>query len=411
VEIDSEGLTGFFEFMGLHLDEKQRRLLAGSMARLLGRGGLTLVAEVAGMSRNTVMDGAKAFDAGEVPTGRVRAEGGGRPALEDVDETLLADLDDLVEPDSRGDPMSPLRWTLKSTRQLAKVLNDQGHQISFSSVGVLLRWMGYSLQATAKVVEGAQHPDRNDQFEYINGLAGERLAAGQPVISVDCKKKELVNGRKANAGREYQPKGQPERVDVHDFPDKDVPKAIPYGVLDLGANEGWMSVGDDHDTSAFAVNAIRRWWETMGRARYPDATRLMVTADAGGSNGYRNRLWKVELAKLAAETGLEITVCHYPPGTSKWNKIEHQMFSFVTINWRGKPLTSYQVIVNLVAGTTTETGLRLLAEWDQGYYPTGVQVTDAELAALPLSGHEWHPEWNYDFTPPKTKGKKRPMPK
>jgi hypothetical protein len=411
VEFDSEGLAGFFEFMTLHLDEKQRRLLAGSMARLLGRGGLTLVAEVAGMSRNTVIDGAKAFDAGELPTGRVRAEGGGRPALEDVDETLLVDLDDLVEPDSRGDPMSPLRWTLKSTRQLAKALQEGGHQISFSSVGVLLRWMGYSLQATAKVVEGAQHPDRNDQFEYINQLAGECLAAGQPVISVDCKKKELVNGRKANAGREWQPAGQPERVDVHDFPDKDIPKAIPYGVFDLGANEGWMSVGDDHDTSAFAVNAIRRWWETMGRARYPDATRLMVTADAGGSNGYRNRLWKVELAKLAAETGLQITVCHYPPGTSKWNKIEHQMFSFVTINWRGKPLTSYQVIVNLVAGTTTNEGLRILAEWDQGYYPTGVQVTDAELAGLPVAGHEWHPEWNYDLKPPKTKGKRRPSPK
>jgi hypothetical protein len=403
VEIDSEGLGGFFEFMFGHLDEKQRRLLAGAMARLIGRSGPTLVAGVAGMSRNTVIAGAKAFDAGEVPTGRVRAEGGGRPRLEDVDPTLLLDLDDLVEPDARGDPMSPLRWTLKSTRQLARALQDMGHQIGERSVAYLLHAMGYSLQATAKTVEGAQHPDRNRQFEYINGLAGRRLADGQPVISCDCKKKELVNGTKANAGREWQPKSHPTRVDVHDFPDPEVPKAIPYGVYDVGSNEGWMSVGDDHDTGAFAVNAIRRWWQTMGRDRYPQATTLMVTADAGGSNGYRNRLWKKELAALAAETGLTITVCHYPPGTSKWNKVEHRMFSFITKNWRGKPLTSYQVIVELVAATTTETGLRILAEWDQGYYPTGVEVTNTELASLPLSGHDWHPDWNYNLTPSKRK--------
>jgi transposase len=403
VEIDSEGLGGFFEFMFGHLDEKQRRMLAGGMARLIGRGGPTVVAQAAGMSRNTVIAGAKAFDAGEAPTGRVRAEGGGRPRLEDVDPTLLLDLDDLVEPDSRGDPMSPLRWTLKSTRQLARALQDMGHQIGERSVAYLLHAMGYSLQATAKTVEGAQHPDRNRQFEYINALAAQRLAEGQPVISCDCKKKELVNGTKANAGREWQPKGRPTRVDVHDFPDPEEPKAIPYGVYDVGGNEGWMSVGDDHDTGAFAVNAIRRWWQAMGRDRYPDATSLMVTADAGGSNGYRNRLWKRELAALAAETGLTITVCHYPPGTSKWNKVEHRMFSFITKNWRGKPLTSYQVIVELVAATTTETGLRILAEYDQGYYPTGVEVTDTELANLPLHGHDWHPDWNYDLTPPKPK--------
>jgi Rhodopirellula transposase DDE domain len=320
VEIDSEGLAGFFEFMLAHLDEKQRRLLAGGVARLLGRGGVTWVAEASGMSRNTVNDGVKSFDAGEAPTGRVRAEGGGRPRLEDLDETLLADLDDLVEPDARGDPMSPLRWTLKSTRQLSKALKGMGHEISYWMVGYLLKEMGYRLQATAKVSEGAQHPDRNDQFEYINALAGQRVTAGLPVISVDCKKKGLVNGRKANRGREWHQTGSPGRVDVHDFPDKGVPKAIPYGVYDVEGNEGWVSVGDDHDTAAFAVNAIRRWWQAMGSDRYPDATTLMVTADAGGSNGYRNRLWQVELAKLAAETGLEITVCHYPPGTSKWNK-------------------------------------------------------------------------------------------
>jgi len=397
VEIDPEGLEGFFGFMFGHLDEKQRRFLAGGMARMLGHGGVTVVAAAAGMSRNTVTDGAKAFDAGEEPSERVRREGGGGPRLEDVDEDLLVDLDDLVEPDARGDPMSPLRWTLKSTRQLAMALRDMGHQVSSWKVAELLHLMDYSLQATAKVVEGAQHPDRDGQFLYINRVAGKRIADGQPVISVDAKKKELVNGRKANKGREWQPKGQPERVDVHDFPDKDVPKALPYGVYDLAANEGWMSIGDDHDTSAFAVNTIRRWWQTMGRDRYPDATSLLVTADAGGSNGYRNKLWKVELAKLAAETGLEITVCHFPPGTSKWNKIEHKMFSFVSINWRGRPLTSYQVIVNLVAATTTGTGLRILAEWEQGSYPTGVEVTAAELAALPMTGHAWHPEWNYDF--------------
>ena len=399
MEVNEEGLSGFFEFMFEHLDERQRRLLAGGTARLLGRGGITVVASTTGMSRNTVTDGAKAYGSGEPPTGRVRSEGGGRPRLEDLDPSLLDDLDDLVEPDSRGDPMSPLRWTLKSTRQLATALGEMGHQISHAVVGLLLHEMGYSLQATAKTVEGAQHEDRNEQFEHINRMAGERLAAGQPVISVDCKKKELVNGRKANAGREWHRKGQPEHVDVHDFPDKNVPKAVPYGVLDVGANEGWMSVGDDHDTSAFAVNAIRRWWQAMGRQRYPHATALMVTADAGGSNGYRNKLWKVELAKLAQETGLTITVCHYPPGTSKWNKIEHRMFSFITKNWRGKPLTSYQVIVDLVASTTTQTGLRILAEWDQGKYPKGIEITDAELAALPLARHEWHPEWNYDLAP------------
>jgi len=397
VELSEEALEGFFSFMSQHLDERQRRLLAGAMAQALGRGGQAVVVRASKMSSRTVWDGTQQVKAGAEPTDRVRREGGGRPRLIDLDPDLLTDLDDLVEPDARGDPMSPLRWTLKSTRQLAKALCDMGHQVSSWAVGQLLPEMGYSLQATSKTVEGAQHPDRNAQFEYINRLAGERLAAGEPVISVDCKKKELVNGRKANSGTEYQPKGRPERVDVHDFPDPEVPKAIPYGVYDLGANEGWVSVGDDHDTATFAVNAIRRWWQTMGAERYPDARRLLVTADAGGSNSYRSRLYKIELARLAAETGLRITVCHYPPGTSKWNKVEHRLFSFITINWRGKPLTSYRTIVELVAGTTTETGLRVRAEWDQGYYPTGVAVSDEDLAAVPLVGHDWHPEWNYDL--------------
>lgn len=367
------------------------------MARMWGQGGVTAVARISGMSRNTVASGAKSFDAKDEATGRVRGEGAGRPALTDIDLNLLPNLDALVDPESRGDPMSPLRWTTKSTRELARALQKMGHSVSDWSVRQLLPMLGYSLQATSKTIEGAQHPDRNAQFEYINRLAGERLAAGEPVISVDCKKKELVNGTKANAGKEWQPQGHPERVDVHDFPDPEIPKAIPYGVFDTGANEGWMSVGDDHDTAAFAVNAVRRWWQTMGSQRYPNTRRLLITADAGGSNSYRNRLWKVELAKLAAETGLEITVCHYPPGTSKWNKIEHRMFSFITKNWRGKPLTSYQTIVELVAGTHTTTGLRILAEWEQGHYPAGIKISDKQLAALPLTGHDWHPDWNYNL--------------
>jgi transposase len=400
VEVSAQALEEFFAFVNPHLDEKQRRLVAGGLAGALGRGGATEVARASGLSRNTVISGRKAAETGEEPTGRVRAGGGGRPRLIDVDPDLLTSLDDLVEPDARGDPMSPLRWTLKSTRQLARALGDMGHRVSSWTVGQLLHQMGYSLQATAKTVEGAQHPDRDAQFRYINRLAGEHLAAGEPVISVDCKKKELVNGTKANRGREWQPKGRPECVDVHDFPDPDVPKAIPYGVFDVGANEGWMSVGDDHDTAAFAVNAIRRWWQALGSARYPGAGRLLVTADAGGSNGYRNRLWKVELGRLAAETGLEVTVCHYPPGTSKWNKVEHRLFSFITINWRGRPLTSYRTVVELAAATTTQGGLRVLAEWDQGSYPTGVTITDQQLAAVPLAGHTWHPDWNYTITGP-----------
>jgi hypothetical protein len=403
VEVSEESLERFFTVMSPVLDERQRRLLAGATARMLGRGGTTLVAKVSGMSRNTVTDGTKEIDAGAGASDRVRREGGGPPRLIDLDPDLLTDLDDLVEPDARGDPMSPLRWTLKSSRRLADALVAMGHKVSHMTVHTLLGDLGYSMQATAKTVEGAQHPDRNAQFEHINATAKAFLAANQPVISVDCKKKELVGdvpGYK-NAGREWQPKGDPERAGVHDFPDPDMPKAIPYGVFDLGANEGWMSVGDDHDTATFAVNAIRRWWQTMGAERYPKAKRLLVTADAGGSNGYRNRLWKVELAKLAAEIGLDITVCHYPPGTSKWNKIEHRLFSFVTTNWRGRTLTSYRTIVELIGATTTETGLKVRAEWDQGYYPIGTQITDAELAALPLKPDRWHGEWNYTLKKPK----------
>lgn len=399
MELSEDAARELFSFLAPHLDEKQRRFLAGALAQALGRGGSAFVTRASGMSRNTVIAGQKAAASGTEPNDRVRAEGGGRPRLIDVDPDVLTNLDDLVEPDSRGDPMSSLRWTLKSTRQLADALKEMGHQISSWTVAQLLHQMGYSLQATAKTVEGAQHPDRDAQFRHINDLATTRLAHGEPVISVDTKKKELVVGKKANSGREWQPKGQPEQVDVHDFPTPEVPKAIPYGVYDIGADEGWMQVGSEHDTAQFAVNAIRRWWETMGLERYKEAKRLMITADAGGSNGYRNKLWKLELAKLAQETGLEITVCHYPPGTSKWNKVEHKMFSFVTINWRGRPLTSYRTIVELAAATTTRSGLKIRAEWDSAVYQTGTKVTDAQLKALPIQPDNWHGEWNYTVTP------------
>ena len=368
------------------------------MAVALGRGGVARVAEASGMSRNTVISGMKELRAGAGPSDRVRAVGAGRKFLIDLQPGLLEALDELVDPETRGDPMSPLRWTTKSTQNLADALVEQGYEISPDSVGRLLKSMDYSLQAPSKQVEGAQHPDRDGQFRYINDLSSTRLAAGEPVISIDAKKKELV-GRKANGGREYQPKGRPERVDVHDFPDPEMGKAIPFGVYDLNSDEGWISLGDHHDTAAFAVNAVRRWWQALGAERYPDAATLMITADAGGSNSYRNRLFKVELAKLAAETGLTITVCHYPPGTSKWNKIEHRLFSFITKNWRGRPLTCYRAMIELIGSTKTKSGLRVLAEWDPSYYPTGIEISDEQLAAVPLQPHDWHGEWNYTIKP------------
>jgi hypothetical protein len=308
-------------------------------------------------------------------------------------------LDSLVEPESRGDPMSPLRWTAKSTRTLAAELKRLGHQASADLVHRLLRYMGYSLQANAKVTEGAQHPDRDGQFRYINAQAAEHLVAGQPVISIDCKKKENV-GDYANGGAEWEPEGDPTRVGTHDFPDPEVPKAIPYGVYDIASNEGWVNVGDDHDTPAFAVSSIARWWERMGRARYPEADRLMITADAGGSNAYRSRMFKAELAKLAASIGLVITVCHMPPGTSKWNKIEHRLFSFISMNWRGKPLTTYRTVVELIAATTTRSGLKVQADLDEGYYPIGEKISDRDFNALPITRHDWHGDWNYTIRPP-----------
>ena len=399
MEVAEADLAVFFERVLPLLDERQQRLVGAAAVDLFGRGGQRRVAEASGLARNTLIAGAKELAGGAGPSDRVRRPGGGRKRKIDLDPDLLVLLDEMVDEESRGDPMSPLRWTAKSTRELARALTAAGHDASSTLARELLSMLGFSLQAPSKAVEGRQHPDRDGQFRYLNGQAAEHLEAGEPVISVDTKKKELV-GDYANGGREYQTKGKPARVQVHDFPDPEMPKAVPYGVYDIASNEGWVSVGDDGDTAAFAVASIRTWWQTMGSVRYPDATRLMITADAGGSNGYRVRLWKTELAKLAAETGLAITVCHYPPGTSKWNKIEHRMFSFISMNWRGRPLTSYRTIVELIAATTTEAGLKINAAYDEGHYPRGVKITDKELAAVPLTPHEWHGAWNYTIHPP-----------
>jgi transposase len=381
-----------------HLNERQRRLMMGAEARAIGHGGIKLVARAAGVGVVTVSRGARELENGEEPLGRVRRPGGGRKRLVDVDPGLRDALLALVEPEERGDPMSPLRWTVKSTRQLAGELVRQGHRVGADTVGDLLRAEGFSLQGNAKTLEGRQHPDRDEQFRYLNEQARDHRDHGQPVISVDTKKKELV-GQFKNSGRQWRPAGEPTKVDVHDFPDKELGKAIPYGIYDVAADFGWVNVGCDHDTAAFAVASIRRWWEAIGRAQYPQAARLLISADAGGSNGYRVRAWKAELAQLAAQTGLAITVCHLPPGTSKWNKVEHRLFSHITMNWRGRPLTSHEVILQSIAATTTRTGLRVDAHLDTGSYPTGVQVSDAQLAALPLSRHVFHGDWNYTLYP------------
>ncbi len=357
-----------------------------------------MVAGAAGMSRNTVIRAASEVEAGVEPTDRQRATGGGdRPAIE-KQPGLLGALDELVHPSTRGNPMSMARWTSKSTYELAEDLVGQGYVVSAELVRRLLHQMGYSLQAPSKQKEGTQSPDRDAQFNYLNDTAVTFVKDGQPVISCDTKKKELV-GEFSNGGAEWHPTGEPTRTKTHDFVDKDLGRAVPYGVYDIENDEGWVSVGDTADTASFAVEAIRRWWYSMGQSRFPEAHKLLITADAGGSNGHRVKLWKVELAMLAAETGLEITVCHYPPGTSKWNKIEHRMFSFISMNWRGRPLVSYRTIIELISATTTKSGLTIRAERDQNYYETGVQVTKAELAALPLVRHEFHGDWNYTLTP------------
>ena len=382
-----------------HLSEFQRRLWLGAEAAELGPGGVAMVAEACGVAADTVRRGRKEAADGTGPgLGRSRRPGGGRKRAEDRDEQLIAAFESLIDPVTRGDPMSPLRWTAKSIRALTGALRDRGHTVSDIVTRRLLRESGYSLQANAKTTEGGQHPDRDAQFGYLNDQATDHLATGDPVISVDTKKKELVGAYKNN-GREWQPKGEPEQVKVHDFIDTELGKANPYGVYDVGTNTGWVSVGTDHDTAAFAVNTIATWWQQIGKTLHPNATRLMISADGGGSNGYRTRQWKTELAEFAAATGLIVTVCHLPPGTSKWNKIEHRLFSHISMNWRGRPLTSHEVIVETIAATTTNTGLTVRAELDQATYPTGVKIPDAQMKALEnqriLTRHDFHGEWNY----------------
>jgi hypothetical protein len=382
------------------LDERGRRAVAASEALALGWGGISAVARATGLSRATIGLGIKELRGTVVSAaaGRVRRPGGGRTRIAAQDPGVLPDLERLVEPTTRGDPESPLRWTCKSLRKLAAELGRAGHQVSHQWVAETLAQLGYSLQANRKTHEGGEQPDRDAQFAPINETATAFLAAGDPVISVDAKKKELVGDCK-NAGREWQPKGEPEAVRVYDFPIPDLGRVTPYGVYDLAANAGWVSVGIDHDTAAFAVATIRHWWEQTGRSGYPQAQRLLITADGGGSNGSRVRLWKRELQQLADQTGLAITVCHFPPGTSKWNKIEHRLFAFISQNWRGRPLVSYAVILSLIAATTPATGLTVESYLDTNSYPTGVKVGDAEMDALHIERDAFHPEWNYTLPP------------
>jgi len=385
------------------LDERSRRHWAAAEARDYGYGGVTAVATATGLARDTIAAGLRELEyrdshPDEPVAECLRRSGAGRKRLTESDPTLLVALEALLEPLTRGDPMSLLRWTCKSTRRLATELTSQGHRVGDRTVALLLREAGYSLQANRKTREGGQHADRNAQFEFINRQATRFQKRRQPVISVDTKKKELVGDFK-NGGREWRPEGEPEKVRVHDFQDKELGKAIPYGVYDVTNNQGWVSVGIDHDTAYFATASIRRWWQEMGTQRFPCATELFITADGGGSNGYRTRLWKVALQDLADEIGLKLTVSHFPPGTSKWNKVEHRLFSFITQNWRGKPLVSVQVIVNLIAATRTTKGLIVKAALDEGTYETGISVTDEQMAKLKLKPAKFHGEWNYTITP------------
>jgi Rhodopirellula transposase DDE domain len=397
--IDVTAIGDRYAALRSHLDERGRRSFAAGEARSAGYGGIAAVARATGIAPSTIGRGLKELAHGsDVAAERVRRPGGGRKSLTEIHAMLLDDLLALVSPGARGDPMSPLRWTLKSLRRLAAELQAKGHQISHTVVGELLKRQRFSLQANCKTREGDSHPDRDAQFGHIDACVGRALAERQPVISVDTKKKELVGDFK-NAGREWRPCGDPEQVRVHDFLMKELGRAVPYGVYDLAANAGWVSVGIDHDTAAFAVQAIRAWWHDVGNSRYPDARCLTITADGGGSNGSRVRLWKRELQALADELGIEITVHHFPPGTSKWNKIEHRLFSFISLNWRAKPLVSYQVIVDLISATTTDTGLSVRCQLDPNTYPKGISVPDQEMHALNLLRHQFHGDWNYTIRP------------
>lgn len=390
-----------FKLLKTSLNERTRRQWAATEALALGHGGVTVVAEATRLSRPTIAAGIRELGdrkATALPLDRVRRPGGGRKRLTAKDPRILSILEGMVEPTARGDPQSPLRWTCKSVRRLAKELRAERHPACPAKVAVLLQNLGYSLQANRKTREGKQHPDRDAQFRHINEEVKRFQRRGQPVISVDTKKKELV-GDFRNGGREWRPQGKPEEVRVHDFLDKTLGKAIPYGVYDLTHNEGWVSVGIDHDTAEFAAEAILRWWRKMGRRRFPEARELLITADGGGSNGHRCRLWKVALQRLANRSGLRLSVCHFPPGTSKWNKIEHRMFCHITQNWRGKPLTSYAVIIKLIGNASTGEGLRVKAELDRSHYPVAVKVSDGELAQVALEPSRFHGDWNYTIRP------------
>jgi Rhodopirellula transposase DDE domain len=401
--MDKVELRRKFTRLESDLNERGRRRWAANEALELGHGGLKAVAQATGLGERTIRRGCHELRHNHTPESpddrRMRRAGGGRKSLQTQDPALVSALEALVDPTTRGDPMSPLRWTCKSTRKLAKALAGQGHKVSHTTVAQLLAALDYSLQGTRKTLEGAAHPDRDAQFRYINRCVKVFQRAGQPVISVDAKKKELV-GQFANGGRDYQPKGQPEHVHTHDFPDKELGKICPYGVYDPTHNHGWVSVGIDHDTAQFAVASIRRWWWQMGKVAYPQARALLITADGGGSNASRNRLWKVELQKLADELGIAIYVRHFPPGTSKWNKIEHRMFSHITENWRGRPLISHEVVVNLIGNTTTNTGLTIQAALDKNTYPLGIKVSKEEMKRLNLAPAKFHgKDWNYAIKP------------
>jgi len=395
----AQGIRRRYEELSSVLDERGRRRFAATEARVYGYGGVSVVSRITGMARSTIGRGVQEIEEKEgVEAGRVRKPGGGRKTKRAQNSALLPALERLVEPATRGDPMRALRWTSKSLRHLSQALQGQGHTVCPHVIADCLRELGYSLQANRKTREGSGHMDKDAQFQYINEQAKSFLAADEPVISVDTKKKELVGNFKNN-GREWRPKASPEAVNVHDFIDPKLGRAIPYGIYDIADNKGWVSVGTDHDTASFAVHAISRWWLTLGQKRYPAATRLMITADGGGSNGYRVRLWKAELQGLANALRLPITVCHLPPGTSKWNKIEHRLFSFITLNWRGKPLRSFKTIVQLIAATTTTAGLTVRAELDENKYPKGRKISDAKFAALNLARHSFHGDWNYTISP------------
>lgn len=382
-----------------HLDEKQKRLIAAADAMLIGRGGIALVARATRLSKPTIQRGLKELRSrANIDQDRVRRPGGGRKKVEDRQPELNKEIETLVDPSTRGDPESPLRWTCKSTRELASVLVEKGFSVGYRTIARVLVGLGYSLQANSKTLEGKSHPDRDRQFRFINSLVKRRLKQGQPVISVDTKKKELV-GCYRNGGREWMPAGQPEKVGVYDFIDKEKGKAIPYGIYDVGKNVGWVNVGADHDTAAFAVESIRRWWMGMGASLYPQAKSLLICADGGGSNGYRLRLWKVELQRLADEIGVSISVCHFPPGTSKWNKIEHRLFSHISMNWRGRPLVSHEIVVELISTTKTKCGLSVTAALDQGKYPLQIKVSNRQMENLNLKKRSFHGEWNYSIAP------------